>query len=88
MQFYVFVLIPSVFFYQKKHLRMRVIGCQIVLILASITYIFTMTVVNNFSTLLTVDIQNMFDEIFRYPIGTIGYYSMGVLFAIFYFEYS
>ena len=47
-----------------------------------------MTVLNNFSTLLTVDIQNMFDELFRYPIGTIGYYSLGVLLAIFYFEYS
>jgi hypothetical protein len=47
-----------------------------------------MTVLNNFSTMLTVDIQNMFDELFRYPIGTIGYYSLGVLLAIFYFEYS
>lgn len=87
-QFYVFVLIPSVFFYQKKHLRLRVIGYQLLLIAASIIYIFMMTVVNNFSTLLTVDIQNMFDELFRYPIGTVGYYSLGVLLAIFYFEYS
>jgi hypothetical protein len=47
-----------------------------------------MTVLNDFSTMLTVDIQNMFDELFRYPIGTIGYYSLGVLLAIFYFEYS
>ncbi len=47
-----------------------------------------MTIINNFSTLLTVDIHNMFDEIFRYPIGTVGYYSLGVLLAIFYFEFS
>jgi hypothetical protein len=88
MQFYIFVLIPSVFFYQKKHLRLRVIGYQFFLIILSISYLFTMTVMNNFSTLLTVDIQNMFDELFRYPIGTVGYYSFGVLLAIFYFEYS
>ncbi len=56
MQFYVIVLIPSVFFYQKRRLRGKVIGYQMILILASILYLSIATYKYDFSTLLTVDI--------------------------------
>jgi hypothetical protein len=38
--------------------------------------------------MLTIDADNMFDELFRYPFGPVGYYALGILFAIFYFEYT
>ena len=47
-----------------------------------------MTLLFDYSVLLTVDADNMFDELFRYPCAPIGYYAMGVMFAIFYFEYQ
>ena len=30
----------------------------------------------------------MFDELFRHPFGPVGYYALGILLSVFYFEYQ
>lgn len=87
-QFYVLVLTPAVYFYQRRHRRRMVLWFLALLILESIAYLFFMTWKNEFSTMLTVDEENMFDELFRYPWGPVGYYAFGIMLAIFYFEYQ
>jgi hypothetical protein len=47
-----------------------------------------MTLWDNFSSMMTVDEESSFDELFRFPLGPVGYYALGILFSIFYFEYS
>lgn len=64
-----------------------VLAFLILLILESMAYLFFMTMANGFTTMLTVDLENMFDELYRYPFGPVGYYALGILLAIFYFEY-
>ncbi len=86
--YYVIVMIPSVYFYQRKNYRNLVLFYLNFLIFSSIGYLFIMTFIYNFSTLLTTDIENMFDELFRYPFGPVGYYAMGIMLSIFYFEYQ
>lgn len=88
LQFYIIVLIPSVYMYQKRYWRKLVISYLCILILSSMLYLFFMTFSNGFSPMLTVDAENMFDELFRYPAGPVGYYAIGILFSIFYFEYE
>ena len=58
------------------------------LILVSISYLGVMTYVYEFSSMMTVDEENMYDELFRFPLGPVGYYALGILLAIFYFEHS
>jgi hypothetical protein len=87
-QYYVLVLVPSVYLYLKRHKRRLVLGYLIALVLESMLYLFVLTMVYNYSILLTVETDNMFDELFRYPFAPVGYYAMGVMFAIFYFEYN
>ena len=55
---------------------------------ASISYLFVMTMMNEFSSMMTVDEESTYDELFRFPLGAVGYYAFGILLAIFYFEYS
>jgi len=43
---------------------------------------------HEFSSMMTVDEESMYDELFRFPLGPVGYYALGILLAIFYFEYS
>lgn len=88
LHFYIFVLVPSIFFYQRKSCRDYVIVFLTFLMALSICYLGAMTIMHNFSSLMTVDEENMFDELFRFPLGPIGYYALGILLAIFYFEYS
>ena len=38
--------------------------------------------------MLNVMDNNMFDYLFRAPFGPVGYYSLGIMLSIFYFEYS
>jgi hypothetical protein len=52
------------------------------------SYLGLMTLFNEFSCLMTVDEENMYDELFRFPLGPVGYYALGILLAIFYFEHS
>jgi hypothetical protein len=86
--FYIIVLIPSVYYYQRKTCRDYVIVYLSFFIALSICYIGAMTYMYEFSSLMTTDEDNMYDELFRFPLGPIGYYAFGIMLAIFYFEYS
>jgi hypothetical protein len=88
LHFYILVLIPSIYFYQRKSCREYVIVFLCFLISLSISYLATMTYWHGYSSLMTVDEENMYDELFRFPLGPLGYYALGVLLAIFYFEYT
>lgn len=81
-------MIPTIYYYQKRNMRRFVLFYLTFLIIGSMVYLGLMTYLNEFSTLLTVDKENMFDELFRYPFGPIGYYALGIMIAIFYFEFS
>ena len=81
-------MIPTIYYYQKRNMRRFVLFYLAFLIICSMVYLGLMTLLNKFSTLLTVDKENMFDELFRYPFGPIGYYALGIMIAIFYFEFS
>lgn len=81
-------MIPTIYYYQKRNMRRFVLFYLAFLIIGSMVYLGLMTLLNKFSTLLTVDKENMFDELFRYPFGPIGYYALGIMIAIFYFEFS
>ena len=81
-------MIPTIYYYQKRNMRRFVLFYLAFLIIGSMVYLGLMTYLNEFSTLLTVDKENMFDELFRYPFGPIGYYALGIMIAIFYFEFS
>lgn len=81
-------MIPTIYYYQKRNMRRFVLFYLAFLIICSMVYLGLMTYLNEFSTLLTVDKENMFDELFRYPFGPIGYYALGIMIAIFYFEFS
>jgi hypothetical protein len=88
MQFYILVMVPAIYNYQRKRGRQSVIVYLLFLIAASMAYLGTMTGMNDFSTMMTVDEESTFDELFRFPLGPVGYYALGILLAIFYFEYS
>ena len=87
-QFYIFVMIPCIYYYQRKQCRSYVLFYLVFLICISIIYLFSMTLWDNFSSMMTVDEESSFDELFRFPLGPVGYYALGILFSIFYFEYS
>jgi hypothetical protein len=88
LQFYIFVMAPSLYLYQRRYRRRLVLMYLAFLIAASMIYLFLMTIVNDYSVLLTVSVQSMFDKIYRYPIGPVGYYALGIMLAIFLFEYQ
>ena len=67
---------------------MLVICFLLVIITASMLYLITVTERNKLSTLLTIDNDHMFNQVFKRPFGPAGYYALGILFSIFYFEYS
>ena len=54
----------------------------------SIAYVFYVTVTNDFSSMLTIKDYKMFNELYRRPFGPMGYYALGIMLSIFYFEYS
>ena len=87
-QFYVLVMLPCIYYYHKKNKRWLVIGFLTFLILESIIYLMIITANNNFTTILVIDNNDMFNEIFRRPFGPVGYYAFGILLSIFYFEYT
>jgi peptidoglycan/LPS O-acetylase OafA/YrhL len=69
MQFYIFVMMPAIYFYQKRQMRRVVLGFLACLILSSILFLSITTYIYSFSTILTFDIKRMYDYIFRYPFG-------------------
>lgn len=59
-----------------------------IIILASMTYLILTTCFNGLSTLLFVETNAMFNILYRRPFGPMGYYAMGILGSIFYYEYT
>lgn len=64
------------------------IGYLTFLMIESVLYLFITTMTFGLSTLFTIENINSFDDLFRYPFGPVGYYAMGIMCAIFYFEYT
>ena len=87
LQFYVLVMGPSLYLYQRRYRRRLVLSYLAFLIAGSMAYLIVMTIVHDYSVLLSVNVDSMFDEIFRYPFGPVGYYALGIIHAIFLFEY-
>ena len=78
---------PAIYFYNNKF-RWTVLIYLSTLILSSIGYLFFMSFTKCFSSMLTISTNEMFDVIYRRPFGPMGYYALGILLSIFYFEYS
>lgn len=85
-QFYILVMMPSIYFYQKRNWRNFVLYYLTMIIIGSMLYLTLMTYNREFSTLLTLEEPGLFDALFRHPFGPAGYYAMGICFSIFYFE--
>lgn len=88
LQFYALVMMPSIFFYHRRTARWLVLSYLSFLIIGSISYLFWVSYANDFSSMLTIKDNTMFDEVFRRPFGPVGFYALGILLSIFYFEYS
>ena len=88
LQFYAIVMMPSVYMYLSRTKRWLVLSYLSLLILFSMSYLFYVSLTYKFSSMLTIQDNTMFDAIYRRPFGPIGYYSLGILLSIFYFEYS
>lgn len=80
-------MMPSIYLYHNRN-RWFVLGYLLLLIAFSTTYLFLMSWHNNFSSMLNVSDNKMFDELYRAPFGPVGYYALGIMLSIFYFEYS
>ena len=65
-------MIPAIYYYQRKHYRQYVIVYLLFLIFLSMTYLGVMTYVWEFSSMMTVDEESSFDELFRFPVGPVG----------------
>ena len=81
-------MMPAIYLYQRKGRRMLVFTSLLLVIACSISYLVVITIRENLPTMLNIDDNNMFNYIYRRPFGPAGYYSLGILFSIFYFEYS
>ena len=87
LQFYAFVMMPSIYLYQKKSHRKYVLIFNSFLILFSMFYLIIMTWEKDYTTIFIIDSTKKFDLIYRRPYGPVGFYSLGILLSIFYFEY-
>jgi hypothetical protein len=80
-------MMPSIYLYQKKSYRKYVLIYNSFLILLSMFYLTIMTWENNYPTVFLIDSTKKFDILYRRPYGPVGFYSLGILLSIFYFEY-
>ena len=87
LQFYALIMMPSIFMYLKRR-RWLVLSYLMSIVTISIAYVFWVTVTNDFSSMLTIIDYKMFNELYRRPFGPMGYYALGIMLSIFYFEYS
>ena len=87
LQFYAIIMMPSIFMYLKRR-RWLVLSYLMSIVTISIAYVFWVTVTNDFSSMLTIIDYKMFNELYRRPFGPMGYYALGIMLSIFYFEYS
>jgi hypothetical protein len=88
LQFYAIVMMPAISIYQRKSKRWLVITYLVLLILFSMTYLFWTSLSGKFSSILVIQDNKMFNEIYRRPFGPVGFYALGILLSIYYFEYS
>lgn len=88
LQFYALILCPSLYFYMKRNSRTTIVIFLNLLILESMIYLFTVTMLNEYSSMLNFDVNQMYKDFYKRPFGTVGYYAMGILLSIYYFEYS
>jgi len=79
-------MMPSIFLYLSRK-RALVLCYLIGLMVLSIGYVFSVCNFNDFSSILMIRNNNMFNELYRRPFGPMGYYALGILLSIFYFEY-
>ena len=80
-------MMPGIYLYHN-HKRWIVLSYLSVLIAFSFCYIFMTSYELGFSSILNVSDNRMFDLLYRAPFGPVGYYSLGIMLSIFYFEYS
>ena len=88
LQFYIFVMMPAINIYQRKSKRWLVLAYLVILIIFSMTYLFWITITGNYSSILVILDNKMFNAVYRRPFGPVGFYALGILISIFYFEYS
>jgi len=65
-----------------------VLSLLTLLIAGSFSYLFIFSLKYQYPAILTIKDNNMFDTIYRRPFAPVGFYSLGILLSIFYFEYS
>ncbi len=87
LQFYILIMMPSIYLYLSTK-RAVVLSYLIALIALSIVYVFYVSALNDFSSILTIKDNLMFNELYRRPFGPMGYYALGILLSLFYFEYQ
>lgn len=91
LQFYILIMMPSVYLYLQGKTRFRrvlVLSYLSLIIACSVLYLFFVTMFNNFPSVINPNDNNMYNAIFRSPFASMGYYSLGIMLSIFYFEYS
>ena len=88
LQFYAFVMIPSIAIYHKRGKRWLVLSLLTLLIAVSIVYIFIFSYSLNLPTVININTPDMFFTIYRRPFAPVGYYALGIMLSIFYFEYT
>ena len=82
-------MLPSLYLYIHKKRRNTVIVILSLFILQSISFLIIMTYKDGYSTLMSIENNNnMFNILYRKPFGPIGFYSFGIMVAIFYYEFT
>lgn len=88
LQFYAVILMPSVYFYLKRKRRLCVMVSLSLLVVGNMIYLFTVTMVNDYSSMLNFTVNQMYKDFYKRPMGVMGYYAFGILLSICYFEYQ
>lgn len=87
--FFIFIMIPTVALYKRAKNRNVTLIYLTFLIVCSIAYLITVTAVYDLTTLMTVySINETFDPLYKRPFGPCGYYALGAMLSIFYYEFS
>lgn len=88
LQFYILVMMPAIRIYHSPGKRWLVLSLLTFLILLSIVYLFSSTLHYDFPAIVNINTLEMFYVIYRRPFGPVGYYALGIMLSIFYFEYT
>ncbi|CDW90007.1 UNKNOWN [Stylonychia lemnae] len=88
LQFYIFVLIPSVYMYQKKNMRKVVMVYLVLLVLLTCFFRLSITIDQGYSSIIIIEHNVMFNDLLKRPWSNVGFYACGIITCIFYYEYS